>query len=269
MSRRGRILSALTILTAGLLASLAAHSPIPILALPGAAAYAGRRLRRFQTRSAESAQRAAVVELCGALRAELEAGRQPGAAMTEAVWCRPELADLAAEIGSPLFAGDPADSMAYAAAIPGRRGLIALAAGWRATREHGVSLVGTVAGIEEGLRAEQHNRQGLDAELSGIRATTALLAILPLFGLALGSALGAHPVHAALHKPIGETGLAVGLLLELLGMSWTDRLIAAVEEAGSSPGRIRPPLSASIKRARMDAARRSIAAARPILGRAR
>jgi tight adherence protein B len=263
MNRHGRVLCAAAILTAGLLASLADRSPLPALALPTVAAYAAGRLRRVRDRSAVAAQRAAVVDLCGALRAELEAGRQPGPALTEAAWCRPELADLAAELGSPSFSGDPADSMRRAAAVPGRRGLVALAAGWRAAREHGISLAGTIAGIEEGLRAEQHHRQGLDAELSGIRATTVLLAILPLFGLALGSALGADPVHAALTRPVAEAGLAVGLLLELLGLSWTDRLIAAAEDAGPAPDRTAGPPGRRIR-----AAWRAIRNDRPVPGRA-
>jgi tight adherence protein B len=247
MSRRSGILCAAAILVVGALASLAAHSLVPLPALPAAAACVRWRVRRIRARSAANAQRAAVVDLCGALRAELEVGRQPGAALAEAVWCRPELADLAAEINSPLFVGDPADSLARAAQGPGRRGLVALAAGWRAAREHGVSFAGTVAGIEEGLRADQHSREGLDAELSGIRVTTALLAILPLFGLLLGSALGADPVHAVLSRPIGAAGLVAGLVLELLGVAWTDRLIAAAEEPGSALGRPRPPLGFRVR----------------------
>ncbi len=213
----------------GALCSLATRSAVPIALAVVSALLLRSRLVRARARAAEAAQRSAVVELCAVLRGELQAGRQPGAAFAEAVWSRPELRDLAEAFSVPDPDRDEPDLLAAAARRPGREGLASLAACWRAAEQHGVPLAGAVCGIEDGLRAQQHRRHNLAAELSGVRATVALLGVLPVFGLALGSALGADPIHTLLTRPIGEVCLVLGCLLEVLGLRWTDRLVAAVD----------------------------------------
>lgn len=228
-------------LVLGTLCSFAARSAVPIaLALLGAFLLRSR-LIHARARSAEASQRTAVVELCAALRGELQAGRQPSAAFAEAVWCRPELRDLAEAFSRPDPERDEPDLLAAAACQPGREGLASLAACWRAAERHGVPLTGAVSGIEDGLRAEQHRRQNLAAELSGVRATVALLGVLPVFGLGLGSALGADPIHTLLARPTGEVCLLLGCLLELIGLRWTDRLVGTIDGRPAAPPRRRSP----------------------------
>jgi tight adherence protein B len=213
----------------GALVSLVARSVLPL----GLALFGGLLLRArlvgARARNAEAAQRSAVLDLCAALRGELQAGRQPNAAFMEAVWCRAELNDLAQRFSLPEPDRDEAALLISAAGRPGREGLAALAACWRAAEQHGVPLVAAVSGIEDGLRAEQQRQQSLAAELSGVRATVALLAILPAFGLALGSALGTNPIRTLLTQPVGQACLLIGCLLELTGLRWTDRLVGAVD----------------------------------------
>lgn len=224
----------------GALGSLAAHSVVPCVLAPCVALLLRSRLLRNQLRAAEADQRSAVVDFCAALRAELQAGRQPSAAIADAVWCRPELRDLAEACTAPASQGDPPDLLTRAAHTPGREGLAALAACWRATERHGVALTEAVGGIEDGLRAEQQRRLSLAAELAGVRATAALLGVLPVLGLALGSALGANPLRTMLTQPVGEACLLVGFLLEVVGLRWTDRLVGAVvPEARPRPTRRR------------------------------
>jgi tight adherence protein B len=211
------------------LSSLALHSALPIPLAAVAALVIRGRVTRARERTAEAAQRSAVVEFCAALRGELLAGRQPADALAESVWCRPELRDLATAVCPPNIGRDAAELLSDAAGVPGREGLRAVAACWSAAERHGVALSGAVAGIEDGLRAEEQRRQNLAAELSGVRTTVALLGVLPVFGLALGTALGAHPVHALLTRPVGEACLVAGCLLELVGLRWTDRLISALD----------------------------------------
>lgn len=212
----------------GALGSLAAHSAMPAVLTPCAALVLRSRLLRGRLRIAEADQRAAVVDFSAALRAELQAGRQPSAAIADAVWCRPELRDLAEACAEPATRWEPPDLLTLAARTPGREGLAALAACWRATERHGVALTEAVGGIEDGLRAEQHRRLSLAAELAGVRATATLLGVLPVLGLALGSALGTNPLHTMLTQPVGEACLLAGFLLELAGLGWTDRLVGAV-----------------------------------------
>lgn len=218
----------------GTVGSLLAHSALPVLLAVPIGVLIRARLLRGRQRAAEASQRSAVVDLCAALRSELQAGRQPTAAFTEAVWCRVELRDLAAAFATPDPDRTAPDLLAEAARVPGREGLASLAACWRAAEQHGVALTGAVCGIEDGLRAEQQRRQNLAAELSGVRTTVALLGILPVFGLALGSALGADPLHTLLTRPIGEACLVAGCVLELIGLRWTDRLVGSIDAAGIS-----------------------------------
>lgn len=224
----------------GTVGSLLTHSmlPAPLALLTAFPIHS--RIVRARKRDAEAAQRSAVVELCAALRGELQAGRQPSAAFAEAVWCRPELRDLADTVCAPDPQHAPADLLTAAARTPGREGLSSLAACWRAAEVHGVSLTGAVSGIEDGLRAEQSRRENLAAELAGVRTTMAILSVLPILGLALGAALGADPVRTLLSRPAGQACLLVGCLLELAGLHWTDRLVSSVESA-----RIRTPRKAS------------------------
>jgi len=224
----------------GVLGSLAAHSALPLLLAVLAAVLVRSRMVRARARTAEAAQCAAVVDLCAALRSELQAGRQASAAFTEAVWCRPELRDLAEAVSVPDPERTAPDLLAEAARTPGREGLAALAACWRAAEQHGVPLTGAVCGIEDGLRAELQRRQNLAAELSGVRTTVALLGVLPAFGLALGSALGADPVHTLLTRPFGEACLLAGCLLEVVGLRWTDRLVGSIGNAPSAARGARP-----------------------------
>jgi tight adherence protein B len=239
----------------GTLVGLIGRSALPALLLPALAAALTSRARRARLRRRTAAQRSAVVALCSALRAELEGGALPNAALAEAVWCRVELRDLAESVGalhmsqsprtsptaraSPTalsapahgYPGTAAELLAVAAlAAPGRGGLSGLAACWRATEEHGLPLASAVAGIESALRAEEQRQLLLDAELSGVRTTMGLLAVLPAFGLLLGSSLGARPWHTLLQTFGGQICLVLGSALEMTGLWWTDRLVAGVAD---------------------------------------
>ena len=235
-------------LIVGIAVGLAAHSVLPTVLGPAlAAAWLGRVRRTAACRSA-AAQRSAVVALCAALRAELDGGALPHGALAESVWCRTELRDLADQVAAPGRAsptggsGSTADKLAAAAlAAPGRAGLSGLAACWRATEEHGLPLAGAVAGIENALRAEEQRQLVLDAELSGIRTTMGLLAVLPVFGLLLGSSMGIRPWQILLQTFGGQVCLVLGCGLELVGLWWTDRLVTSVSDLSTPrrPWRVR------------------------------
>ncbi len=53
----------------------------------------------------------------------------------------------------------------------------------------------------------------------------ALLALLPVAGLLIGSALGAGPLRVLLHTPAGMGCLLVGGLLEGAGLFWARRIV--------------------------------------------
>jgi tight adherence protein B len=52
-----------------------------------------------------------------------------------------------------------------------------------------------------------------------------------VFGLVLGTGMGAHPVSFLLQTTAGRCCLVAGALLAGAGMVWVERLALAVEEA--------------------------------------
>lgn len=212
----------------GVLSSLALRSPMPFFLLPPTAAVLVFRHTRRRRWAEYDAQREAVTALCTALRAELEAGLQPRAAFTSAVWAQPKLRDLAQDASRPGGEPDLTSLLAAHARVPGRRALRAVAACWFAAERHGLALADAVGGIEEGLRAESSRLRAVEVELAAIRATILLLAALPAFGLALGLALGANPLGTLLHRSVGQLGLVFGVTLDLAGLLWTDHLVAGL-----------------------------------------
>jgi tight adherence protein B len=241
----------LAAVAAGGLAALAARSIVLLFMMPPLVLLARARIAESRRRAEEASQRAAVADLCTALRAELEAGRLPEQAFAEAIWCRPQLRDLAdrrsgagrrADAGPAAADGESADgepeslreALRRAASVPGREELAALAACWAAAERHGIAFAEAVRGIEQGLRERNAGGRELAAELAGVRATAGLLAVLPLLGLALGSALGGDPLDLLLHNQAGELCLATGAGLSMVGIWWIGRLVGSV---GQTPPR--------------------------------
>ncbi|HTJ66198.1 MAG TPA: hypothetical protein VL551_01590 [Actinospica sp.] len=227
---RSFVVTAVT-LTAVLL-TVGFRSLMPLFVLPPVVAVLAFRRSRQRRWAEHDAQREAITALCTALRAELEAGLQPRTAFTSAVWSCPELADLAEEACRPGKEVDLPALLTKHSGQPGRRALRALAACWYAADRHGIALADAVSGIEEGLRAEGARLRATEVELAGIRATILLLAALPIFGFALGLALGANPLDTLLHNTIGQLSLLTGVGLDLVGLLWTDRLVASLRPDG-------------------------------------
>ena len=102
--------------------------------------------------------------------------------------------------------------------------------------EGGAGLADGLDRISAGLRAERDQREELQALLAGPRSTALVLALLPAFGLLLGSAMGADPVRVLLHSPAGLVCLGVGAVLEWAGLTWVARLVRTAEGSGSAQG---------------------------------
>jgi tight adherence protein B len=228
LRRPSRGFIATTVTVTAVFLTVGLRSLMPLFVLPPVVAVLAFRRSRQRRWAEHDAQREAITALCTALRAELEAGLQPRTAFTSAVWSRPELADLAEEACRPGAEVDLPELLTMHSFRPGRRALRALAACWYAADRHGIALADAVSGIEEGLRAEGARLRATEIELAGIRATILLLAALPIFGFALGLALGADPLNTMLHSTIGQISLLAGVGLDLVGLLWTDHLVASL-----------------------------------------
>jgi tight adherence protein B len=211
----------------------ATASPVP--ALVGAAAVwpvlRWRRRRREQL--LHERRRAAVVELCTALAGELRTGATPHQAVEMAVEGLPhgDALDLTGLLAAVRFGGSVEDALVLLAEVPGAEGAAGVAACWQVTSASGAGLADGLDRVAEGLRAERALRESVRAELAGPRSTAVLLALLPLFGIALGAALGADPVRVLLHTGPGLFCLTLGAGLEAAGLVWTARIAHGAELA--------------------------------------
>ncbi|NEB95301.1 type II secretion system F family protein, partial [Streptomyces bauhiniae] len=122
-------------------------------------------------------------------------------------------------------------ALAVAARQPGAEGLLGLAACWRVAVDQGAGLAAGLDRLDGALRAERDQRADLRAQLSGARATALLLAVLPLFGLLLGAAMGADPLRVLLHTGAGLGCLVAGAVFEGAGVWWAARIVRGAEAA--------------------------------------
>lgn len=65
----------------------------------------------------------------------------------------------------------------------------------------------------------------VESELASTKATIVVLACLPLLGMVMGSAFGAHPFQWLISTSAGRMCLFIALLLEFLGSYWVSRLM--------------------------------------------
>ena len=192
----------------------------------------------------------AMVEALAALTGELRAGGTPEAALRAGAavaagaavggagshppppggLTRPTWAVLDTAAATASLGGDVGAALATAAAecAPGLGGpLRRISAGWQVSERSGAPLGSVLARVEDDLRASRRHARQLDAQLAGPRATGMLLALLPVLGIALGVAMGAHPLGVLVHTGAGQLALVVGVGLDAVGVLWTARLLRA------------------------------------------
>lgn len=194
------------------------------------------RLARRPSRARQAAAwRKASIELCHAIVAELATGRPPGDALSQAVSCvePPDPGVLRPVIATARDGGDVATALERAAPESGGEGLLRLAACWRVGLSVGGGLAALVEQVGASLRETEAHRGDVAAQLAGPRSTARLLAGLPVLGLLLAAGLGLRPLSFLLGSPAGLACLAAGVLLDLTGVWWTDRLVARAQRPGT------------------------------------
>lgn len=215
-----------------------------LLGLAGAlagAGFAAMAWRRWRGRRQAQARIAAVTETAdalGGLVAELRAGTHPAVAAESVA------AELTAdgEYGAAATAlravaaagrlgGDVHAALARCSAVgdPAMRGSIdRLARAWALAQRHGLPLAEVLDAVRRDLAAHARFESRLRATLAGPRASAAVLAGLPAFGLALGEAMGAGPMRILASTAAGQLLLLIGAALVLAGLGWCARLTGRV-----------------------------------------
>lgn len=198
-----------------------------LLALAGTVAWRWRE--RSRTRSRVVAM-GAVADAVGGIVAELRAGVQPAAAVesvavdldahhaTAAAELRAlgAAARLGCEITAPIRARDDTDPVPVAVARVAR--------GWALAHRHGLPLADVLDAVRRDVESSARFAARLRAMMAGPRASAAVLSALPVLGIALGEAMGAHPVAVLTTSAGGQLLLVCGAALVLAGTAWCGRL---------------------------------------------
>lgn len=174
-------------------------------------------------------RRTAVIEICDGIGAELAAGRSPEAALAASAAVLD--ASVAAELLNAALVPDadiPA-ALSRSSELPGAEGMRLLAACWRIGAERGGTFAPVLDGLAVALRDEEAQREEIASQLAGPRATARLLAGLPILGLAMAAALGAHPLTFLFVSLPGVACLLIGIGLDALGLWWTTKLATTAE----------------------------------------
>lgn len=182
--------------------------------------------REHRSRAAQRDRLAATAALADGLKAftaELRAGAHPARAAANAAG---DSAPPAAEVFDTIATaaargGDVETALAHTEAAP-------LARAWRLADAHGVPLAGALEAVGRDLDRRTAFARQVRARMAGPRASVAVLAFLPVFGLLLGEVSGADPVEVLRTTAAGQVLLVLGALLVCAGLRWCARLTREV-----------------------------------------
>lgn len=206
---------------AALLGALVSTPLVAVLAGCGAALGA-RAWHRRRRDAGEQARLLALTETLGSISAELRAGRSLATASRTAIeeCADPDVArTLARALAGPAAAEPGAGAVGAA--------LRRVSAAAELSARTGCSLGGVLGAVEDDLRARHRQLLGLRSSTAGARSSAALLAGLPVLGLAMGSGIGADPWRVLTTTAAGQVLLVVGVALEAAGVAWVARLMRA------------------------------------------
>ncbi|AYY11748.1 hypothetical protein EF847_02405 [Actinobacteria bacterium YIM 96077] len=215
-----------------LLCAVAGAAVGAIVAPPGGAIMAGTAFpaaihiwKRRTLRSARRRREADVAAACLTLSSELRAGRPLEQAMTTIGDEWPALfADAAARVG---MGGDPTEALRAASAQPGAQQLAAVAAALHVSATTGAKPSMVLISAADAVRAEIAMRHEADTQLATVRATSQLLALLPVGTLVLFSAGDSAATEFLVRHPVGVACLVVALLGIATGLAWVEHISKA------------------------------------------
>lgn len=99
-----------------------------------------------------------------------------------------------------------------------------LSQAWILVQRHGLPLADVLDAVRGDLDARGRFARQTLARMAGPRASATILALLPALGLALGQAMGAHPLRVLTATPTGQLLLLIGVALTCAGVTWSARL---------------------------------------------
>jgi tight adherence protein B len=189
------------------------------------------RRRRSSATRRQCAEAADLRDGLDILVGELRAGAHPVAAFDAAG------TEVGADVGERLRAvaargrlgadvGAGIRSVAAVSAQP--ECWVRLAVCWELAQSHGLAIATLMRAAHHDIVERERFRVRVDAGLAGARTTAAVLAGMPVLGIALGQAIGADPLAFLLSGGAGGVLLVIGITLSCLGLSWSDRIVTGL-----------------------------------------
>lgn len=226
---RGRRVRRLILLVAAVPAGLALGEPTRVVQLAtgaGLVLFVIRQVRKGHSRSARWRRLDDSAEALESLAAELSAGAPPQRAMDRLAhdWSFLVPAATAARLGGDVPG-------ALRAITPTAQPLRDLAAAWQVAERSGAPLADALSRVIRSVDASREARREIQASLGPARATAHTLALLPVFGVGLGSTMGYDPLKVLTETLLGACCLAVGAALCCAGLAWVDLIADRAERA--------------------------------------
>ena len=198
-----------------------------LFAVSGTTLAIGLARRRRRTSESMAAQ---VARGCAIVAAECRLGRISAQALAVAAQ---DVAILAPAAGAVGLGGEAVAVWEEQSRRPGCHGLRQLSRAWQVSARTGAPLADLISVVAADLRQRQALDRVVNAELAAPRATSHLLAVLPLFGLLLGQIAGAQPMVFLTSNRYGLGCLALGTILTCAGALWAEWLAKVPGEGRS------------------------------------
>jgi len=182
----------------------------------------------LKSRVSKQFEESQLISLLTAVRQELIAGIPVNQALANVMHDQPReffsnSRDAAAEM-SDLLAGLARDADQMQNSV-----LCQLVKILTINKTSGASITSALDMMIKSALIRQEQNQQIAAELSGVKATITVLALLPAVGTFLGLVMGVNVVYWLLTNPFGWLCLTVSGALEVLGLLWVRKLIRGVK----------------------------------------
>lgn len=197
-----------------------------VLTMVGAVVFGVRHWRVAVRRRRLRQRRRHVSEAIGLMSAELRAGILPQRVLTGLA---AEFDFLAPAARAADLGGDVPAALRAAADETGAELLAELAGAWLVAERAGAPLARVLDRLEETARGDLEIEREVESGLAPARATGRLMAVLPVFGLALGSGMGGDPIAILTGTYPGVLCLAAGCGLACAGVAWVERIATSAE----------------------------------------
>jgi tight adherence protein B len=95
---------------------------------------------------------------------------------------------------------------------------------WQLAQRHGLPLADVLDAVRRDLEQRARFARQVEARMAGPRSSALALTLLPAFGVALGTIMGANPLAVLTGTGLGQLLLLAGVALLCTGVTWSNRI---------------------------------------------